>query len=199
TPPHLPGRPEHRQSPRSARPGAAAGLARSPSRQPESGPSPRCPPRPRSPSRCRLSCRFLLALSFCLPRLPCLLRALGPAAGAALLVARQLVLARPVAIAQPLHRSAAHHMLADDLLHVLQLHPPVPDVLRVDHEERAIATLVEAAAVVDPHAPLQGRLVLHQLLELGVDAQPVAVNRRAPVAAGADEDVALEDMPRDLR
>src|SRR5262245_8620877 len=89
-------------------------------------------------------------------------------------------------------------MLADDLLHILRLHAPVPDVFGIDHKQRAVATLVEAATVVDPDAPLQVRLALHQPLELSMDAKSVAVNGRAPVATSADKDVPLKDMSRYL-
>ena len=55
-----------------------------------------------------------------------------------------------------------------------------------------MAALAEAAGMVHPDPPCQVGGP-HRRLERSVHAEPVAVDRRAPLAAGADEDVSLVD------
>lgn len=117
--------------------------------------------------------------------------------GTVVLVARQLVLARLIAIDETLDRPPSDEMLAHDLLDIPRLHAPVPDVLGIDHHHWAVAALVEATAVVDTHATVDACL-RHQLFEAGVHAQPIAIHLGTILAAGTDEDMALEDMPRYL-
>src|SRR5262249_50386342 len=119
--------------------------------------------------------------------------AFRPTDGAVLFVARKLVLAGAVAIAQPLDGMAIAQVLAHDLVHILDLHAPVPDAFGIDDDHRAVAALIEAAAVIDAHRlvqPFGG----DTLFEPRMDANPVAVNLRAIFAAGADENVSRPDL-----
>ncbi len=119
--------------------------------------------------------------------------------GAHVLVAWELVFAGLVAVDQALDGCAADEMLADDLLYVVRLDGPVPDVVGVNDDHGAEAALVEAAAFVDAHAASEGGFLCDCFLELAVDAPGVAVHPGAGVAVGADEDVLFEEVAGELR
>ncbi len=67
----------------------------------------------------------------------------------------------------------------------------VPDARGVDHDAGAVAALVQATAVVDADFASQAGFSNARLEGL-MNSQPIAVNHRAIIAAGADEDVLLE-------
>src|SRR5262249_51975206 len=113
--------------------------------------------------------------------------------GAIVLVARQLVLARLVAIDETVYRPPANQMLPHDLRHVVGRYGPIPNIVGINNDHGAMAALVEAAGMIDAHAPLESRLG-DERLQPAVNAAPIAVNLGAVVAAGADEDVALEKV-----
>src|SRR5713226_10389349 len=88
---------------------------------------------------------------------------------------------------QPLHRDAAQNMRLEDLLEVGLLHPRVPDVLGIDDHHRPVATLREAARLVDADLGLlagrgrPGSQYLHELFDVSLG--------RTGVARRADKDV----------
>src|SRR5262249_4355987 len=110
------------------------------------------------------------------------------------LVAWQLVLARFVAVDQTLDGASADQVLLHNLLDIFRLHAPVPDILGIDDDHGAMAALVEAATVIDAHTTVEIGL-RYQLLEPRMDAQSITIHLGTIFAAGADEDVPLEDMP----
>jgi len=92
--------------------------------------------------------------------------------------------------------TAADEVLADDLGHVFDFDPTVPDGFRVDDDGRAVLALLEASGLVDADAGDETG-GLHGVLELGVKlAFPVGNTggtRAARLAEiSADEDVALK-------
>jgi len=119
--------------------------------------------------------------------------ALWPANGPILFVAGKLVLAWVVAIAQALDGAAIAQMLAHDLVHIFDLHTPIPDAFRIDDDHWAVAALIETAAVIDANRLIQS-FGGDTLLEARMDATPIAVHLWAIFAAGADEDVPRPDL-----
>src|SRR4029079_8407935 len=83
-------------------------------------------------------------------------------------------------------------MAFQDLAGVSRRHGGIPHAIGVDHHHRSVAALAKAAGMVDADPP--GQLAgADGGLEGAVDPQPVTVNRGAPLAPGADEDVSLKD------
>lgn len=120
--------------------------------------------------------------------------AAGAPDGAVALVAGQFVLAGGVAVEQALYRLAVNEVRLYDLVGVFGPHAPVPDILWVDDHHWAVAALIEAAAMVDAHAAAESSL-RHEALQARVHAEAIAIHRWAILAAGADEDVLLPDVP----
>src|SRR5688572_18514089 len=95
----------------------------------------------------------------------------------------------PRRVDETLDRPAAEDVRLHDLLEVRLLDARVPDVLRVDDDHRPVATLREAAGLVDPDVLVAAGLghltpqVLHEALDVAV--------LRTVVAAGAHEHVGL--------
>src|SRR5579885_506023 len=110
-----------------------------------------------------------------------------------LFVARKFIFAGGVAIAQPLDRLAANQMLADNLFGVLWLHAAIPDALWIDDHHRAVAALIETAALVDTHLALQPSLS-DELLQRFMHAESIAVLAGTPIATGANEHMLLPDQ-----
>ncbi len=48
-----------------------------------------------------------------------------------------------------------YQMLVDDLLHVIRMNEPIPDRIGIDHNDRAMLTLIEASQLVGADLPLQ--------------------------------------------
>jgi hypothetical protein len=70
---------------------------------------------------------------------------------------------------QPLDEAAVEEMLADDLRHIFQVDKAVPDSVGIDHDDRPVLTLVEAAKLVRPDFALQSGVldgVLERALQL---------------------------------
>src|SRR5436309_2717567 len=77
-------------------------------------------------------------------------------------------------------------MLLEDPAGLVEGHPAVPDIVRVDHHHRTVAALAEAARLVDAHRLLEAAR-RHTLLQQAVHVRgPV---ERAELPVGADEDV----------
>jgi acetyl esterase len=57
-----------------------------------------------------------------------------------------------------------HQVLRHNLLHIIQLHKPIPNRLWINHHRRPMLALVQAARLIRPHATLQSR-GLHRVLE----------------------------------
>lgn len=114
-----------------------------------------------------------------------------------MLVAQELVFARFVAVDQAFDGMAAYEVLADDLVYVVRLDGPVPDVVGVDDDHGTKAALIEAAALVDADAPFQAWLARDGFFELAVDAPGIAIHSGTGLAVGADENVLLEEVAGD--
>lgn len=68
---------------------------------------------------------------------------------------------------QPLDRPAANQVLLHNRSRIFGLHAAVPDRLRIDHDHRAMLTLVQAPCLVDSH-PRSQPGSLCKLLQLRV-------------------------------
>jgi hypothetical protein len=44
-------------------------------------------------------------------------------------------------------------MLLDDFIDVFLIHIRVPDIFRIDHDDRALIATVEASRIIDPYPP----------------------------------------------
>jgi N-acyl-D-amino-acid deacylase len=96
---------------------------------------------------------------------------------------------------QPLHGTVVPQVRLDDLLHVVEPHLRVPDVVRIDGDRDPAATVLQAIRAVHDHTVVQAALA-HELLEAVEDglgtlwaAGPLRVVRRPDVEA--DEHVTL--------
>ncbi len=69
---------------------------------------------------------------------------------------------------ETLHRAPMDEVFGNDLFHILELHKAIPDPLRIDHHNRAMLALVEAAGLVGADEVLEAR-VLNGVLEGGFD------------------------------
>jgi hypothetical protein len=104
-------------------------------------------------------------------------------------------LPRDVGHQQSLDRPAADHVTGQDLVQVLEAHPPVPDVVRVHGQRDAAAAMLETAGAAHDHATRQPALLDHPLqgvedfLGALLPARALGVAGRAGVEA--DEQVAL--------
>jgi hypothetical protein len=70
---------------------------------------------------------------------------------------------------KPLNRTAMKEMLVDDLLHIFYVDEAVPDGVWIDHDDRPVLALVEAAKLVCPDFSLQAGFldgVLERSLQL---------------------------------
>jgi hypothetical protein len=97
---------------------------------------------------------------------------------------------------QPLHRLSADDVGVDNLIYVRQLHPAIPDRLRIDHQIWTVFALVEAARLVGPDFAFQstlGQLLLEQFLESSV-ARRIATAAGMPLRplVSANENVLLK-------
>ena len=97
---------------------------------------------------------------------------------------------------QPLHRPSVRDMFLDDLGHILWLHKPIPDRLRIDHYRRPVLALVQAAGLVGPHGRLQpggADRLFEQLVQLALAVRCAASSgaARLPLIR-ADEQMSLK-------
>jgi hypothetical protein len=84
-----------------------------------------------------------------------------------------------------LYRLASQDVGLDDLVHVSELHSPVPHAIGINHEVGAMFTLVEAAGLVGAYAVLKStlsQLLLEGPLQFTLS---VAIAGAARVAIGA--------------
>jgi len=93
---------------------------------------------------------------------------------------------------QSLHRPAPDDVGLENLVHVLDLDPAVPDPVGVDDHRHPEGAGVHAQRLVGPDLSLEAEL-RHLLLEAGVyrlaallTARPFGIAVRAPVDAGED-------------
>src|SRR4029079_13926124 len=75
------------------------------------------------------------------------------------------ILSRASLHAQAFDRNAADEMVLDDLAHMVDLDPAVPDLLGIDHDGDPARALIQTAGRVRAHAALDAALV-QQALEL---------------------------------
>ena len=87
-------------------------------------------------------------------------------------------------------------VLGDDFIHIFELHKAVPDRLGIDHDDRAMLALVEAAGLVGADQMLQTGIfdsVLEGRFQLFAALGKTAWAGRGLVAlVGADKEVMLE-------
>lgn len=87
-------------------------------------------------------------------------------------------------------RPAVSKVLDDDPLEEIGRHPPVPDAVRIDHDNRSTGAYAEAGrfAALDSTGPEKESFTLQQVREELIETPSLPVGRAK--AAGADEDVA---------
>jgi hypothetical protein len=69
---------------------------------------------------------------------------------------------------QPFHRSAMNKVLRHDFLYIFDLHETIPDSLGIDHDDRTVLALVEAARLVRTNQVLEPS-VFNSVLESRFD------------------------------
>ena len=65
---------------------------------------------------------------------------------------------------QPLNRAPMHKMLVNDLFHISRMNKPIPNRIRIDHDNRPMFALVKTAQLVSAYLALQSG-VLYRVLE----------------------------------
>ena len=55
---------------------------------------------------------------------------------------------------QPLNRASMHQVFADDLLDILHMNKPIPDRIRIHHNDRPMLTLIQAPQLIRANLPL---------------------------------------------
>src|SRR5690348_14620921 len=110
--------------------------------------------------------------------------ALWPPDGSFVFVAGQLVFAGLVwTIEQALDRLATQQMLLENFSGVVNGDAPVPDVFWIHDHHGTVAALVQAAGMIDAHAPAQVGFG-HALFEISMHRQRIAILSGAPLAGG---------------
>ena len=98
--------------------------------------------------------------------------------------------------AQALDRAAMQKVFSDDFIHIFELHKAVPDGLGINHDDRAVLALVEAAGLVGADEMLEARIfdgVLEGGFELLAAPGKTAWAGGVLVAlVGADKEVMLK-------
>ncbi len=87
-------------------------------------------------------------------------------------------------------------VLLDNLVQVLRLHKSIPNLLRIDHDCRAMLTLLQAAGFVHPQHPGQLGcldLVFEQRMKFSLPIWTARRPRRVRLTLiGADKDMTIE-------
>ena len=55
---------------------------------------------------------------------------------------------------QPLHRTPMHQVFAHNLLDILHMNKPIPDRVRIHHNDRPMLTLIQAPQLIRANLPL---------------------------------------------
>jgi hypothetical protein len=65
---------------------------------------------------------------------------------------------------QSLNRTPMYEMLTNNLLNILRMDEPIPDLIGIDYEDRPMLALIEAPQLVSANLPLQTSF-FHRLFE----------------------------------